>query len=301
MVRRAGLTESGPLPAPAPPPSPGVGCGGAGRVGVAGTVAPGAAAAQGAGPHSGSEPHQAPRALPAARRELEAALGPTDGGRGGRAMTGQLGTVLRGRAARASRRGPPSRGPPAFRALPPHTGVPRRGPKGQGREALGARCAPRFPGRWGAHPPPQEDPTRAGVAVRRRRGRDSRPSLSGKLAEMGTGRPSAHLGKLRPETGGISFHPPARPSPVPKYSPAREWAARGAALALGPPGRQQSCREEPDSPRPERSSRDERAAPAAATARERGPPRGEGRGRGGATDRAPLPTRLGGRGAGSAR
>lgn len=118
--------------------------------------------------------------------------------------------------------------------------------------------------------------------MRPRSGRDSSPPVSGELAEVGTGRPSAHLGKLRPETGGISFHPPppTPPSPVPKYSPAREWAARGAAMALGPPGPQQSCREEPDSPGPERSGRDERAAPTAARARERGPPRGEGRARG---------------------
>lgn len=109
--------------------------------------------------------------------------------------------------------------------------------------------------------------------------------------------------KLRPKAGGasrVSFQSPARPSPSPKYSPARKWAARDSATPSDLRACRKVAREEPDAQRRELSSRAELATRAAAGAGERGPPR-RGRAGGGAAGRAPLPTRLARRGAGSAR
>lgn len=94
---------------------------------------------------------------------------------------------------------------------------------------------------------------------------------------------------------------PPRPSPVPKYSPARKLAARGAATPSGLRARRKVAREEPDWPgrREAAGTSGRRQLPRerarAAHRAERGGPGG------GATDLAPLLTRLGGRGADSAR
>lgn len=138
------------------------------------------------------------------------------------------------------------------------------------------RAAPQD-SRGAPHPPPRKTPLRQGSPCGRGEGGTPAFHFRGKCRNGGRP-PTCSCGETEARDGRRLFPSPRAAVPVPKYSPAREWAARGAALALGPLASQQTCREEPDSPGPERSGRDEREAPAAARAREGGPRRGEGRG-----------------------
>ena len=64
----------------------------------------------------------------------------------------------------------------------------------------------------------------------------------------------AQTEKLRPQAGGVSwlsFQAPAGPPPTPKYSPGREWAARGAATPSGLRAHRKVAREEADAQGPE--------------------------------------------------
>lgn len=192
--------------------------------------------------------------------------------------------------------GPPSHGPPAFRAW--------FAPRGDFTARLaGVKCLERAAPHdsRGAEAqgcsPPRKTPPRQGSPWRRGAGEDPALRFLGNLQSGRWDQPP--LCSYR-ETEARDGRRPTPLSPVPEYSPARKLAARGAATPSGLRARRKVAREEPDSPGlreaagtsgrcqlpPERASAAHRA--------ERG---GSG---GGATGPAPFLTRLGGRGAGSA-
>lgn len=129
--------------------------------------------------------------------------------------------------------------------------------------------------------------------------------LRGPCRDFGTSHPSARKGKLRPEAGSASGLLPAScapraTAPAPKYSPAREWAARGAATPWGLWAGSKVVREQQN---PAKSGIAAAAAEQTALAAEEPASAAlgtRGRGRGGAFGRPPLQTRSPGCGASSA-